>query len=175
MLLYYHDDDYTIDSRKDHNSGETVPYDLLAEIGVIYHHFETEEEVDAVAKERNYKNKDEVCISLEAFPGGESALKTKLEGFFKEHLHEDEEIRYIVDGAGFFDVRSKQDRWIRAKLNKGDLLILPAGIYHRFTLTMDNYVRAVRLFKDEPKWVALHRPSDDNKIRQEYLSSISSQ
>lgn len=175
MLLYYHDDDYTLDSREDHNSGETVSYEQLAEVGVIYHHFETEEQVDALAVEKDYKNKDQVCMSLESLPGGESALKEKLNEFFKEHLHEDEEIRYILDGSGFFDVRSKQDRWIRAKLNKGDLIILPAGIYHRFTLTTDNYVKALRLFKEQPKWVALERPCDDNKMRKEYIKSIASQ
>lgn len=89
------------------------------------------EGVNALAAERDYKNRDEVTISPTAMPG--DLYQTKLAQFFDEHLHEDEEIRYIRDGAGYFDVRSEGDEWIRIKLVKDDLIILPAGIYHRFT------------------------------------------
>ena len=88
-----------------------------------------------MAKERGYKNRDEVCVSPQAMG---DVYESKVKMFFAEHLHEDEEIRYIRDGEGYFDVRGQEDEWIRIQLSKDDLIILPAGIYHRFTTDEKN-------------------------------------
>lgn len=97
---------------------------------MLYYHLTDIAEVNKLAADRGYKNRDEITVSPEKMG---DVYEDKVKMFFNEHLHEDEEIRYIRDGQGFFDVRSKDDEWVRVRLEKDDLLILPAGIYHRFT------------------------------------------
>ncbi|KAK9368443.1 Acireductone dioxygenase ARD family [Lipomyces kononenkoae] len=171
MKVYYHDNTVE-DQRLDHDSGAEVPAEAIARLGVLAYHFSGPaalDDVNLLAKSRDYKNKDVITISPVSM--GE-VYEEKVKTFYKEHLHEDEEIRYVVEGEGFFDVRDVDDRWVRLKLDAGDLIILPAGIYHRFTTTSSDYIKAMRLFKDEPKWTPLPRPCDDNKYRVDYLQSI---
>lgn len=118
------------DQRLAHDSGRPVSGSYLESIGVLYHHCPTIDIVDKLAAERGYKNRDEVCVSPQTMG---DVYEEKVKTFFSEHLHEDEEIRYIRDGEGYFDVRGQEDEWVRIRLSKDDLIILPAGIYHRFT------------------------------------------
>lgn len=77
--------------------------------------------------------------------------------FVDEHLHDDDEVRFVLEGAGVFDIRSSDDRWMRVTVESGDLIVVPAGRYHRFFLTDDKHIRCVRLFKDASGWVPKYR------------------
>lgn len=178
VSFFYHDNKDTPDNFTDeHDLGVPVTQEKLDQLGVIYRYVDTIEDLEAVAKERDYKNRDQIQLNLDSFGGDEAAYNRKMAQFYKEHYHEDEEIRYIVDGEGYFDVRDTADRWVRAKLEKNDLLILPAGIYHRFTLlSRKKNVTAMRLFKDEPKWEAINRDeARDTDARLDYVRSVAVQ
>jgi len=168
MRAYWYDNEAG-DQRQPHDSGRVVSPEKLSELGILHFNYDNVEFVDKVASEREYKNRDVITISPTTLPGYDEKVKN----FFHEHLHEDEEIRYILDGSGYFDVRGKDDDWIRIALEKGDLMIMPAGIYHRFTTDEKDYTKAMRLFKDDPKWTPLNRgqETDINEHRKAYLKA----
>ncbi|KAL7420228.1 1,2-dihydroxy-3-keto-5-methylthiopentene dioxygenase [Cryptotrichosporon argae] len=166
------------DQRLAHDSGKSIDVDTLAALGVTYRRIELVDgwqgEIDAFAKERGYKNRDQITVT----PAGlGEAYESKIKQFFDEHLHEDEEIRFILGGSGYFDVRGANgeldDQWIRIALDAGDLIVLPAGIYHRFTVDSANTITAMRLFQDEPKWTPYSRAGGDTDARDARVSYLS--
>ena len=108
------------DQREPHDSGRTVTPDYLEKLGVLYYRISNVDDVDKLASGRSYKNRDVITVSPEKMG---DIYEEKVKSFFNEHLHEDEEIRYIRDGAGFFDVRSEGDEWVRIQLEKDDLIV----------------------------------------------------
>eukprot|EP01097_Dermamoeba_algensis_P000705 TRINITY_DN1249_c0_g1_i2.p1 TRINITY_DN1249_c0_g1~~TRINITY_DN1249_c0_g1_i2.p1 ORF type:complete len:184 (-),score=62.45 TRINITY_DN1249_c0_g1_i2:166-687(-) len=154
---------------------EKVSGEELASLGVLHwkldaDNFEQEGKLGEICKERGYTYKD--FVDSTKMPN----LREKLNNFMEEHIHDDEEIRFCVDGTGFFDVRSRKEEWVRIVLRKGDMIILPAGIYHRFVPDEANlYFKVMRLFVGEPVWTPYNRidsATDSRPARKLYVESF---
>ncbi|KAG9268825.1 1,2-dihydroxy-3-keto-5-methylthiopentene dioxygenase [Astyanax mexicanus] len=168
-------DESSSDQRLPHRLEPNQPVSLqeLQKIGVFYWKlnadiYVSDPELQKIREDRGYSYMDIITIHPDKLPNYEDKLKM----FYEEHLHLDDEIRYILEGRAYFDVRDQNDRWIRIAMTKGDLITLPAGIYHRFTLDDTNYTKAMRLFVGEPVWKAYNRPADEFEIRQKYVQSL---
>jgi len=82
----------------------------------------------------------------------------------KEHIHKDEETRFFIEGSGYFDVRGLEDEWIRIHAFAGDLIILPPGLYHRYSQDEKNYSKVLRLSCGKPVWTAYNRSATTDKL-----------
>lgn len=128
----------------------------------------TDPKLSSIREERGYNYAEILTIHPDTLPNYDSMVAM----FFEEHIHDAEEIRYILEGSGYFDVRDFDDRWVRIQLSAGDLITLPEGIYHRFTLDSKDHIKAMRLFKGTPVWTPFNRPQDDHPSRQAYVSEF---
>ncbi|XP_052190114.1 acireductone dioxygenase 2-like isoform X5 [Diospyros lotus] len=176
IIQAWYMDDSNEDQRLPHhrNPEEYVTLDQLAvELGVLSwrldaDNYETDEELKKILQARGYSYMDMIEVCPEKLPNYEEKIKN----FFEEHLHTDEEIRYCIAGSGYFDVRGCDDAWIRIWVKKGAVIALPAGIYHRFTLDTNNYIKAMRLFVGEPVRTPYNRPHDHLPARKEYVETF---
>ncbi len=108
--------------------------------------------MDELKTSRGYIEQDQVELRPET-----PNLDVVLKKFDDEHLHDEDEVRFVLEGEGIFDIRSGDDRWMRVKVEAGDLIVVPAMRYHRFELTDAKTIRCVRLFQDQNGWVPKYR------------------
>eukprot|EP01038_Epipyxis_sp_PR26KG_P009704 gene9704-13061_t len=171
------DSNESIDQREPHKleGGESeVSLKLLESLGVLYWTGLTGVDDALLAQirsDRGYNYFDIITVAPDKLPDYENKIKS----FYREHIHYDEEIRYCVEGTGYFDVRGRNNEWIRIAVEAGDMIILPEGIYHRFTCDATNYIKAMRLFVGEPIWTPYNREEIDeakNASRLKYVAQF---
>ena len=129
----------------------------LAQVGVYHERLELDPldfqpALDRLKAARGYVAQD--IVELRPDTPDLPAIQAKFAG---EHLHTDDEVRFVLAGEGIFDIRSADDRWMRVVVEAGDLLVVPADLHHRFFLTERAAIRCVRLFKDSAGWVPVYR------------------
>lgn len=136
----------------------------LAGIGIDYERWEPAHEVaaDAPAEEilaayapeierlkasGGYVTADVIDIRPQT-PG----LAEMLAKFNREHWHDDDEVRFIIEGRGLFHIHPAEAPVVAIEVEAGDLIRVPSGTLHWFNLCEDRRIRAIRLFKDPAGW-----------------------
>jgi len=139
------------------DNGNNITAEELNAQGVTYEQFDTEESkyrgpLEAVMKERGYVTLDQVKM-WEDMPN----FQALCDKFVGEHLHTDDEVRFVLAGSGVFEIRGEGDRWMKVIVEPKDFILVPANRYHRFYLTDEKNIHCVRLFKDQSGWTPIYR------------------
>jgi len=87
-------------------------------------------------------------------------LDTMLARFNREHWHDEDEVRFIIEGRGLFHINDRrrgpdaesQARVFVLEVGPGDLIRVPRGTHHWFDLCAERRIRAIRLFQDPSGW-----------------------
>lgn len=139
------------------DANETISIETLRDQGVLFEQLPTDEAIfqeslDALKRDRGYREQDVVELRPET-----PSLDAICAKFVDEHLHTEDEVRFVLEGEGVFDIRSEDDRWMRVKVEEGDLIVVPGHRHHRFMLTDRKTIRCVRLFRDQCGWTPHYR------------------
>lgn len=81
-----------------------------------------------------------------------AGLEEMLNKFNREHWHDEDEVRFIVEGHGLFHIRPPHGSVVAIEVSAGDLLCVPRGTFHWFELCPDMRIKAIRLFQDKAGW-----------------------
>jgi|SRR5699024_6136400 len=108
-----------------------------------------QDEIRALCAQRGYQTADVIALT----PQTEN-LDDLLAKFDKEHIHTEDEVRFTVSGRGIFAIRGTDDELYDIEVHPGDLLVVPEGTKHYFTLCDDRQIQCIRLFTDTSGWVA---------------------
>jgi 1,2-dihydroxy-3-keto-5-methylthiopentene dioxygenase len=103
-------------------------------------------EIDEMKRLGGYTTADVIDVCAET-PG----LDTMLARFDKEHTHSEDEVRFILAGRGVFFLHVGE-RVVSVEVHAGDMLRVPRGTTHWFTLCEERRVRAIRWFQEKSGW-----------------------
>jgi 1,2-dihydroxy-3-keto-5-methylthiopentene dioxygenase len=93
-------------------------------------------------------------------------LETMLAKFAREHWHDEDEVRFILEGRGVFHVHPADGAVFSIEVGPGDLIRVPRGTRHWFDLCTDRRIRAIRLFQDASGWTPHYTDSGAERGRE---------
>jgi 1,2-dihydroxy-3-keto-5-methylthiopentene dioxygenase len=79
-------------------------------------------------------------------------LEAMLAKFRSEHWHDEDEVRFILEGRGIFFIHPPAGDVVAIEVGAGDLIRVPRGTLHWFDLCPERRIRAIRLFQDPAGW-----------------------
>ena len=106
-----------------------------------------ESEIERLKKEGGYVTADVIDCSPET-PG----LDDMLNKFNKEHWHDEDEVRFVIEGKGVFHIHPENGDVLEIEVHPGDLLKVPQGTHHWFNLCETRRIRCIRLFQEMAGW-----------------------
>jgi 1,2-dihydroxy-3-keto-5-methylthiopentene dioxygenase len=104
-------------------------------------------EVEALKARGGYVTADVIDVKADT-----PNLDAMLAKFNREHWHDEDEVRFIVDGRGLFHIHPDNGPVFAIEVEAGDLIRVPRGTHHWFDLCADRRIRAIRLFQDVSGW-----------------------
>ena len=153
----------------------TAIVECLAASGIDYERWPTDDRVaaDAPAEEvlRAYSKEIEawkvrggyVTVDLIDVTPETPGLETMLARFNREHVHEEDEVRFIISGNGVFHIHAHDGKVVAIVVESGDLIRVPRGTRHWFDLCADRRIRAIRLFQDMAGWTPHYTDSGQER------------
>jgi 1,2-dihydroxy-3-keto-5-methylthiopentene dioxygenase len=115
------------------------------------------DEIEAMKRRGGYVTADVIDVNP-ATPN----LDAMLAKFDKEHTHDEDEVRFILAGRGIFFLNI-HGRVASVEVGPGDMLRVPRGTTHWFTLCEDRRIRAIRWFQDTTGWTPHYTDSGVEK------------
>jgi 1,2-dihydroxy-3-keto-5-methylthiopentene dioxygenase len=113
-------------------------------------------------KQEGYQDRDLVVLH----PKLEN-LNKMLSKFYACHTHDDDEVRYIIDGEGVFGFVLPDGHQVELVVAQGDFIRVPKNTEHWFYLTDSMRIKAVRYFTGTEGWVPVYT---NTPIRMQGLS-----
>jgi 1,2-dihydroxy-3-keto-5-methylthiopentene dioxygenase len=105
-------------------------------------------DIERLKSECDYQSVD----VLRCLPDNPNRLELRRK-FLDEHTHDDDEVRFFVEGAGVFYLRAA-GKVHMTLCERGDLISVPAGTRHWFDMGPTPHFTAIRLFTTPAGWVA---------------------